>query len=380
MIIYISNRSEVDIGSVTHHTALCDIFGAENVLKIDLRASQKPERSQNYIAYGKYSSRFMRVFGLLQGNTPIMSNRIMDDICSLIREQNIKLVFTEESIFGNLAKRIKREFPETKYAVFYHDIAADLYRQWNRQAKFINKLDNWVGIRGENISRANADMNLVFHQEDAQKLWNYYHIRPTRMIPLTAFTPVGIEGNLTVTASDAVKEVLFVGSAYYPNILGIRWFHENVLPMLSDKIKVRVVGKISAQIRDLPCSERFIIEGMVDDLKPYYESADIVIAPLFDGGGMKVKTMEAISYAKCFLGTSESLHGFWEKLDQEQNHTVFCSEDPEQWAEILNRLADSEIKKFNPGLYRCFKDNFSYERLLRDFKELFDAEKTGIVW
>ena len=379
MIIYISDRPETDSGAETHYAALRDIFGAENVLKIDLRASQMPKRSRNYIAYGKYTSKCMRVFGLLQGNTPIMSNRIIDDICSLIGKLDVKLVFSEESIFGNLAKRIKKEFPETKYVVFYHDIAADLYRQWNKQAKFINKLDNWVGIRGENISRAYADMNLVFHQEDAQKLWNYYHIQPTRMIPLTAFAPDGIEFNKAVTGSDAVKEVLFVGAAYYPNALGIRWFHENVLPKLSKKLKVRVVGRIFAKISDLFCSEQFTIEGMVDDLRPYYESADIVIAPLFDGGGMKLKTMEAISYAKCFLGTSESLHGFWGELGEEQNSTVFCSEDPEQWAEILNRLADSEIKKFNPGLYRCFKDNFSYERLLRDFKELFDAEKTGIV-
>lgn len=375
MIIYISNRPDADIGAVTHFKALCDIYGTENVLRIDLRASEKPVRSSNYIAYGKYRSKVMRVLGLLQGNTPIMNNGIMDDICSLIRKWNVKLVFSEESIFGNLAKRMKEEFPGTKYVVFYHDVAADLYRQWNKQAKFINKLDNLVGIRGENLSRLNADMNLVFHKEDAQKLWDYYHIHPTKLIPLTAFAPDGIKHNIGVAASGDVKRVLFVGAAYYPNSLGIRWFYEKVLPKLSDKIEVHVVGRIASKISDLPCSDKFTIEGEVDDLRPYYESADIVITPIFDGGGMKLKTMEAISYAKCIVGTSESLHGFWEELGNERNCTVYRSDEPEEWIVILNRLADSEIKKFNPSLYRCFEEHFSYERLLRDFRELFAPEE-----
>lgn len=38
-----------------------------------------------------------------------------------------------------------------------------------------------------------------------------------------------------------------------------------------------------------------------------------MIAPLFDGGGMKSKTVEALSFGKIFVGTEESLFGFWEE-------------------------------------------------------------------
>ena len=42
-----------------------------------------------------------------------------------------------------------------------------------------------------------------------------------------------------------------------------------------------------------------------------------MIAPLFDGGGMKSKTVEALSFGKIFVGTEESLFGFWEEMDSD---------------------------------------------------------------
>ncbi len=37
---------------------------------------------------------------------------------------------------------------------------------------------------------------------------------------------------------------------------------------------------------------------------------DYIISPIFVGGGMKVKTCEALMYGKNIIGTSESFEGY----------------------------------------------------------------------
>ena len=69
MILYISNRSQYNIGANTHLAALEEIFGAGNVFRIDLRLAEKPCRKQNYIAFGKYKNISERVKRWVQGNT-----------------------------------------------------------------------------------------------------------------------------------------------------------------------------------------------------------------------------------------------------------------------------------------------------------------------
>jgi glycosyltransferase involved in cell wall biosynthesis len=52
------------------------------------------------------------------------------------------------------------------------------------------------------------------------------------------------------------------------------------------------------------------VVGSVDDLAEWYYRADAVIAPIFEGGGMKVKTAEALMYGRRVFGTGEALVGY----------------------------------------------------------------------
>ena len=98
------------------------------------------------------------------------------------------------------------------------------------------------------------------------------------------------------------KKLLFVGSKYYPNLEGIRWFYKNVIPGLNNKIQINIVGRGTEILRSEMDDSRVHVLGTVDDVFQYLYDADIFIAPLFSGGGMKTKSIEAISLGKCFVG------------------------------------------------------------------------------
>ena len=373
MVLYIAKRSLVDIGSVTHLQALTEIYGENNVYIIDLISSMS-KRERNYVAYKRTKNIVERLQRWSQLNTSYISNRIIREICNIIVENQIDLVFSEESDLGYLMREIKKCSPKTRTICFYHDISADLFAQRKKYMPgaglYYKLIECNLTIRQERISQKYCDENWVFHKADAEKFERFYGYTPNVMIPLASperLIPDNVKS--ITTGINEKKAILFVCSKYFVNRLGFKWFYENVLPDLDGQFQINVVGMGSNGLSDFCTDERVKLIGPVDDLSVYYLDADIVIAPIFDGGGMKVKTMEAVSYAKNLVGTSESLHGFWEKMpDSVRGNTVYQCDTAQEWIQSLNSLINKKVNKFNKDLYATYKEFFSYEALLRQFK------------
>lgn len=368
MILYITELEKGNIGADMHYKALCDIFGRENIFFINLSPIERERRLRNYISYGKYKTVLDRVHRWLQGNMMFISNDIISEICEVINSNAIKTVFIEDSVFGNLVKKIKKNCKECKVLSFYHDVKADLYKQWmDNERTLKSKIEYTIGIRQEYVNQTYADINIVFNERDAKTYQVYYGKRPEAIIPLPAPVPAISLGIMnSITAKDDKKHILFVGKKYYPNLVGFKWFVDNVLPSLTDNIQVEVVGRGLEELRNVYSDSRINVIGGVESLNPYYENADIVIAPLFDGGGMKSKTVEALSFGKIFVGTEESLFGFWEEMNSDiRGKTCYQCNTPEEWIQTINNLAKDDIHKFNEDVFELFKAKFSYD-VIRD--------------
>ena len=372
MILYISKRSKYDIGSVTHFQALKDIYGEENVIYIDFNFSMPPKNEKNYICYGKYSGRVERLKRVIQRNTMIINNEIINNLCNIVKDENIDIIFSEESTLGAFYKQVKKTKKDVKIITFYHDIGADLFRQWRKQPGLLNKIENSLSIYQEKMCVKYGDYNWVFHQADFNKFNKFYGFDPDVMIPLASPVPAAIKRiqDKEDIQSDKVKKLLLVGSSYYPNVMGIRWFVKNVLPELDKNIQLIIVGRGLEFLKKEFQDSRVNVVGTVETPVPYYLDADIFIAPLFDGGGMKVKSIEAISYGKCFVGTEESLHGFWEEFsDSVRNKFIYKVNTKEEWIAIINKLATQDTYKFNKTVFNDFYSHFSYETMKKSFEE-----------
>ena len=370
MILYISKRA--DVGSTTHLEALKEIYGDKNVFYVDFSFNKPYKREENYICYGKYNGQIERVKRIIQKNTMIISNKIIRELCEIIVNKDIDIIFSEESVIGSFYKQAKKIKKDIKIITFYHDIGADLFRQWRKQPGLLNKIENSLSIYQEKMCVKYGDYNWVFHQADFNKFNKFYGFDPDVMIPLASPVPAAIKQihDKEDIQSDKVKKLLFVGSSYYPNVIGIRWFVKNVLPELDKNIQLIIVGRGLEFLKKEFQDSRVNVVGTVETPVPYYLDADIFIAPLFDGGGMKVKSIEAISYGKCFVGTEESLHGFWEEFsDSVRNKFIYKVNTKEEWIAIINKLATQDTYKFNKTVFNDFYSHFSYETMKKSFEE-----------
>ncbi len=104
-------------------------------------------------------------------------------------------------------------------------------------------------------------------------------------------------------------EIIFVGGNSPMNVDGLRWFLRYVWPAIAIwGPQLAVVGEVGTHFAHQKfAGVRFL--GRVDDLTPHYRAADIAINPVFYGGGLKIKTVEAMSYGLPVLTTAEGARG-----------------------------------------------------------------------
>ena len=362
-IIFAARDFNRDLGTIMHYNALCDSYGKDNVIVFDFFPGEQ-SRKENYVAFGKYKNPAERLLRWAQGNTMFLSNKNISEICDTIRSKDIKTVFIERPLFGKLVLKIKKTCPGVRTITFYHDINAILYPQWIKAEKSKKDVIEYkIGIKQEKLHAMNDDVSLVLNKRDSDLFRSVYGKEPEGIVHLSAPVPeIPESAKAAVTPADHEKSILFVGAYYTPNLIALDWFCENVLPHITAPVRFDVVGRGLEKLNGKYSDSRVNIIGCVDDLGAYYRDADIVIAPLFDGGGMKQKTVEALSYGKLFIGTDESLFGYREEMDDSiSGSCVFVCNTADEWIQTLNRLGETQINKYNETLFRFFLEKFSYE-------------------
>lgn len=134
--------------------------------------------------------------------------------------------------------------------------------------------------------------------------------------------------------------LLFVGSNTAPNVHGLRWFFERVWPAIRaarPAATLDVAGSVaSAFPQGGPPGVRFL--GLVDDLTPLYAGAGVVISPLIQGSGLKIKLIEALARGKAIVATGVTLQGVEEIASQ----AVLKADDPTPFADAVVGLMQSE--------------------------------------
>lgn len=103
--------------------------------------------------------------------------------------------------------------------------------------------------------------------------------------------------------------VVFVGSgAYAPYERGLAWFVGEVLPRVRLRASVRfeVVGQRPARPVEAP-GVSYV--GRVPSVVPYYERAHVVVVPVFEGSGTRLKLVEAVGYGRPVVSTRLGAEG-----------------------------------------------------------------------
>lgn len=159
-----------------------------------------------------------------------------------------------------------------------------------------------------------------------------------------------------VLAHVAAKErftVLFVGNlSFGPNSHGLQLFIDRAWPLVRraiPNIRMQVVGlNPNAALRARIEGAGIELCADVPSVEPYYEQADVVIAPIMFGGGTRVKILEAMAFGRPVVSTSVGAEG----LHCESGTHLLIADDMNEFAAAIVRLssdAEGRLQLANNG-------------------------------
>lgn len=324
-----------DVCSKTLYESFCFSVGKENVKLISI-----PEEKKVYKRYIDYL--FLR---------NMYTRKQESQIVREINESKYDVIVLDGSWFGRILKKIS---DRKRVILFLHNIEIDYSKQRFKKNFFtIFKLRSV--LLNEKTAICYSNYIFTLNNRDQDLLKKYYNRKADLLLPIVIEdTYSGINRNLNIK-NEYGKFLLFVGSYFAPNIEGIKWFIENVMPNVNRKLLI--VGKNMERLKFLETSNVKIL-GTVDDLEELYIKAEAVVIPIFSGGGMKVKTAEAMMYGKKIYATEEALTGY---DIQNMSYIIECN-TAEQFIENINKNVENDY--YHPEVRERFLEK--YEKKNRD--------------
>lgn len=301
--------------------------------------------------------RLRDVFKLFGGG---LKTEDVDQILFLLQDGDYTDVFIDSSALGVLAEKIKRFYPHICVYVYFHNVEYDFMVSTTWGGGDYKHLF-WIGSAKHNEQCASkyADKIFTLNQKDYDRVLSLYG-RASTIIPVTMKDDYHDLDERENQKVGTPLQGLFVGSYFAGNIMGLKQFCKEVLPSLN--MHLTIVGSGMDKFRyDIIESDKTTIHGKAEDLTPYYESADFVILPIVSGGGMKVKTAEALKYGKYIIGTKEALEGY----DLNENVAAECN-TKQAFIDAVNNY--SRAYKYCAASRNIFKHTFSFDSSLALFK------------
>lgn len=293
---------------------------------------------------------FIASFSLLTFGSYGLSRYMEKQIINRIAEEKIDVVFVEGGMLGNFVKLLHEKGIKT--IVFAHNIDSLLYWQRYRNHHSLLNLFRYFSVAyNERRSLKYAYRVMALNNRDADEMKRKYNRYPEIILPIT-FSNLEIDYSKKGKLNICKPYCLFVGSDFFPNIEGIKWFIENVAPHID--YDVRIVGSCCRNciLKNMLLPKNVFFEDFVEDLYSYYINASFVIAPIFSGSGMKTKIIEALRYGKSIVGTSEAFVG----IDCDYNLIGGLCNTAEEFTDRISKLSPD---LFNPYAYSLFEKNFT---------------------
>lgn len=183
--------------------------------------------------------------------------------------------------------------------------------------------------------------------------------------------PTEFDKKYLSTIEEKVKSykyrILFTGELRKSsNVLAAIWFATKVFPIIKSKLDACfiVVGRRpSKEIVDLAKNNKdILLFPDVPSLGPFYELSDLVVVPLFNPSGIKLKLIEALRYKKKVVARPEAL------LGAGLEDIVPSATEPQEFAQKCIDVLEAKIA-YN-SIWQKFDEMYNSEKIIGELKRI----------
>lgn len=150
---------------------------------------------------------------------------------------------------------------------------------------------------------------------------------------------------MTERGEEGCRLIFAGGMGWYPNRDAVLFFIREVWPLLNESlpdVTLTIVGpQPPLELQKLASRDRRVeVTGFVDDVREQFARADICICPMRDGGGTRLKILDALSQGTPLVSTTMGCEG----IDVVPGQHVLLADTPDEFVQQIGRLcSDAEL-------------------------------------
>lgn len=265
-------------------------------------------------------------------------------ITQVIADKNIELVHFDTISWAAYLHHTG----DCKSVLNHHNVESHMMlRRANKESNLLKKFyfyQEGIKLRAyeKKICRK-FDLNITCSSTDTDRLLQTLPGLKVATIPngvdLDYFKPIGLD--------QYKNSIVFAGGlSWYPNIAAIEFFVKHVWPILIKEIpsvSMKVIGRNPPKwLLDFSKkTDNFDVTGFVDDVRPYIDQASIYVCPINDGGGTKLKILDALAMGKAIVANEIACEG----INVVEGESVIFAEEPQEFVNKIKMLfGDDELR------------------------------------
>jgi hypothetical protein len=227
-----------------------------------------------------------------------------------------------------------------------HNIEHEIYLEGFKKSR--NFISRWIYKREAHLIKAMEDKLATTAKETwtlTQHDARYFStIEGGGLVRAFALSPNSITlQNRLVTKS---FDIGIIGSwAWKANEEALQWFLQAIYPQLPSNLSIYVAGKGAEWLTGKYTNIHY--RGFVPDAQEFMAQAKVVAIPTLSGGGIQIKTLDAIASGSAIVATPVALRGI-----PDPPPTVKVAEQPKDFANLLVSVIASSAtqQSFNEAL------------------------------
>ena len=319
-VIVISNQAEIDAA-----TDLVDKY-RNNLFTYPLIKSAKIINCLNNLSIPlKFATRYQKtVAGKLE------------DLLAKNTYDLIHFEYSHAAVYLDLVKSLIQS-QHTRIIISIHDIVTQSFLRKSEQ-NLILGIELARLFKFEKKIYSNVDELWVLSTKDCKILTSLFAISENKIIikpPQLSSFIYQVERNRDKIEK---KSLLFWAAMNRPEneqaaIIFIKECFTKILKIDSEYKLYLVGSNPSAKLRKF-ATNNIIITGFVQDPTHFFEKAEIGIVPLFQGAGIKLKTLEMLAAGLPIISTTIGTEGI------ETSDNIFINDNFDEWINIITNLVN----------------------------------------